>query len=134
MKYLINKTKMSLLNYYFIFFYLISLAVEQNLKPGPKENEDYPNISCGKSNPKKEKDCTKYGTDSGMLCCWVTKKKNSEEGKKCTLLSKKTAEDTFDLKGAKEFIDSYWSCGNKSFYLRTDISFIVILIVLTLLY
>ena len=37
--------------------------------------------------------------------CFVVglQKKNSEEGKKCTLLSKKTAEDTFDLKGAKEF-------------------------------
>ena len=125
---------MSLLNYYFIFFYLINLVVEQSTDPGPKENEDYPNIPCGKPNPKKEKDCTKYGTDSGMLCCWVTKSKNSEEGKKCTLLSEKTAKEKFKMSGEKEFKDSYWSCGNKSFYLRTDITFILILIVLTLLY
>ena len=125
---------MSLLKYYFIFFYLINLVVGQNGNPGPKENEDYPNISCGKPNPKKEKDCTKYGTDSGMLCCWVSRAKDSEEGKKCTLLSQKTAEEKFKLEGEKTFDTSYWSCGNKSFYLRTDISFIVILIVLTLLY
>ena len=125
---------MSLINYYFIFFYLINLVVGET---GPRESEEYPNISCGKPNPKKEKDCTKYGTDSGMLCCWVSKAKGSDEGKKCTLLSEKTANEKFhfkDSKGEKTFDDSYWSCGNKSFYLRTDISFIVILIVLTLLY
>ena len=115
---------------------MINLAVTSDTFP--EKGVDYPNISCGKPNPKKEKDCTKYGTDSGMLCCWVSQSKDSSEGK-CTLLSLNTAKDKFSINGAKEFIDEnknkeYWSCGNNSFYLRTDFFFVLILIVLSFLY
>ena len=103
-------------------------------KNGPQKDEDYPGISCGKPNPKKEKDCTKYGTDSGMLCCWVENQDKSSVAE-CTLLSQKTAEsENFGIKGIEEFDDKYWSCGNKSFHLNADIFFVLILIVLTLLY
>ena len=113
---------------------MIYLGVKAQAGNGPKKDIDYPGISCGKPNPKKEKDCTKYGTDSGMLCCWVAGT-DKVSGAKCTLLSQKTAEDnTYNFKGSKVFDDKYWSCGNKSFHLNADIFFVLILIVLTLLY
>ena len=127
---------MSFINYFLILFLMINLAVTADTLP--VNGTDYPNISCGKPKPKKEKDCTKYGTDSGMLCCWVSQSKDSSEGK-CTLLSLNTAEGKFKINGFKDFTDEsgkkeYWSCGNKSFYLRTDFFFVVILIVLAFLH
>jgi len=68
-----------------------------------------------------------------MLCCWVAESKEDTNGK-CTLFSQKTAEEVFNLKGEKKLGNEYWSCGNKSFYLRADIFFILILLVLTILY
>ena len=125
---------MSFINYYLILFIMINIGVNtQNEPKEPIEGESYPGISCGKPNPKKEKDCTKYGTDSGMLCCWVANNKDDTNGK-CTLFSQKTAEDEFNLKDKKQLGNKYWSCGNKSFYLRADIFLILILLVLTLLY
>ena len=61
----------------FLLIILIDLfqmfsAEDQNSPP--KKGTDYPDITCGKSKPKKPKDCTNYGTDSGMLCCWIKKK------------------------------------------------------------
>jgi len=86
----------------------------KNIAP-PKLDEDYPGIKCGKDNPEKEKDCTKYGTDSGMLCCYVTK---SNEDPFCTLLSSKKA-DEISLKDVQVFDNNErWSCGNKSFYIK----------------
>ncbi len=123
---------MSFINYFLILISMAYLGVKSD--SAPKEGEDYPGISCGKKNPKKEKDCTKYGTDSGMLCCWIAKQKGGEG--QCTLLSLKTCEEKFKFKGEKEFTEGndykYWSCGNKSFYLRTDI--FLILIVFALLF
>ena len=110
---------------------MINLVI--NSEKAPLKDIDYPGISCGKPNPKKEKDCTKYGTDSGMLCCWKAESREATNGE-CTLFSKTTAETLFNLKGADTLGSEYWSCGNKSFYLRTDIFFILILLVLTLLY
>ena len=45
--------------------------------------EDPPNVydelKCGKEDsPKKEKDCTKYGTGSGMVCCWISDESKSK--------------------------------------------------------
>ena len=92
----------------------------------PKLNEDYPGIKCGKDNPEKEKDCTKYGTDSGMLCCFV---KFSNETKICTLLNIDTAKSNdFNIKGTHTFDNGdYWSCGNKSFNLSMNIFVFLIL-------
>ena len=122
---------MSFINYYLILLIMINIGVSTQNEP--KEGESYPNISCGKPNPKKEKECTKYGTDSGMLCCWRADNKDDTNGK-CTLFSQKTLEDEFKLKGPGQLGRYYWSCGNKSFYLRKDIFFILILLVLSLLY
>ena len=73
-------------------------------------------LTCGKENPKKQTDCTKYGTDSGMYCCWVAQNENDENGK-CHLISLKKIERS-GIDGCAKFTDSYWSCGNFSSYIK----------------
>mgnify|MGYP007069974866 CR=1 FL=1 len=93
----------------------------------PKKGTHYPGIKCGKDKIKKEKDCTKYGTDSGMLCCYVKDYINNQEF--CTLLNHDTAKNTFEIHGEKNFstIAQYWSCGNKSIYIPINIILFLIL-------
>ena len=119
---------MSLKNNFILFAFLIAFNISNSQnKEAPKINDDYPNIVCGKKNPKKDTDCTKYGTDSGMLCCYVTK---SNEDPFCTLLSSKKA-DEISLKDVQVFDNNErWSCGNKSFYIKINIILIFILIFL----
>ena len=118
-----------------LIFIILLFVKAQDLQELVK-GQDYPDIECGKKNPKKEKDCTKYGTDSGMLCCIVSDKENYEGGK-CTLFSLAYAESLkFDNKGRKAFSVSeddgktyskkYWSCGNNSLYLNINIFLFVI--------
>ena len=76
------------------------------------------NLSCGKRNPKKQEDCTKYGTDSGMYCCWVAEDENDINGK-CLLVSKKKIEKS-GIDGCAQFNHSYWSCGNDSKILKMN--------------
>ena len=77
------------------------------------------NLTCGKDKPKKQTDCTKYGTDSGMYCCWVAKDENDEKGK-CYLISLAKIERS-GIDGCAQFSDSYWSCGNSSKYIKTNV-------------
>ena len=95
----------------------------KNLDP-PELGKHYPGIKCGKDNPEKEKDCTKYGTDSGMLCCYVNKTR------KCELMNENTAV-SFGIKPKNNFIGGeYWDCGNKSYYYNINIILFLILIFL----
>ena len=120
----------------FLLFFLIDLInvlpIRKLDEPNPTEptkpinGTDYPGITCGKKNPKKHKDCTKYGTDSGMLCCYV-----EIQGKNigCYLLSEKMAENK-KIKGSKTFLDGAnseeWDCGNNSNFLKIKLAFIFI--------
>ena len=98
--------------------------IKTDIKP-PQVNIDYPNITCGKKNPKKEADCTKYGTDSDMLCCYV-KRENAIPF--CTLLYINRAVE-LGIKDKKTYDDGeIWSCGNKSVYLSNNIFIVLILI------
>ena len=108
----------------FVFLISFNFIIAEEVEP-PIINVDYPNITCGKTNPTKQTDCTKYGTDSGMLCCWVSNEQ--KEGQFCTLLSYKaagekgiTGEKTF-TKGEEKY--RYWDCGNKAFYLNLNTLF-----------
>ena len=91
------------------------------------------NLTCGKENPEKEKDCTKYGTGSGMLCCWVSEDKNAKSayGDKCYLLPQNLAESTYGIKGDKNFTQvvkqgtKYWSCGNKSTFIQINLILLI---------
>ena len=106
------------------------IKTQDSQDDAPVKGKDFPDITCGKKNPKEPKDCTKYGTDSGMLCCWISKDKDSTDGK-CYLLSEKMA-DQKGIDGSKIFQNQnsdgykFWNCGNKSTYL--DINIFVILI------
>ena len=80
--------------------------------------QDEKRIKCGKDNPTKESHCTKYGTDSGFLCCWI--KNPSLE--RCGLMSYGEAKDK-GIKGTAtvkndDDVDTYYSCGNNSSYLK----------------
>ena len=107
-----------------IFLFINSLTFINNTfeDKAPKVGDEYPGINCGKKEPKKPEDCTKYGTDSWMLCCWVSNSKNNRENGECLLLSTKMA-NLKNLKGEKEFIESedskyYWNCGNDSSFIN----------------
>ena len=69
-------------------------------------------LTCGKSHPKEQTDCTKYGTDSGMFCCWRAQNENDNQGK-CILISLSKIERS-GIDGCAQFKDYYWSCGNFS--------------------
>ena len=95
----------------------------------------YDELSCGKSSPKKPKDCTKYGTGSGMVCCWISDV--AKNNGICRLVPDDTAreqgisgENTFSEEEA-EANKRYWDCGNKSNYIYFDM--VIILMFLFLL-
>ena len=75
-------------------------------------------LKCGKDNPKDQTECTKYGTDSGMYCCWVAKDENDSNGK-CYLISLTKIERS-EIDGCAQFTDSYWSCGNFGYYIKIN--------------
>ena len=85
--------------FFFISIFNYIIAESDN---APKIGEDCPNIRCGKNKPSKSSDCTKYGTDSGMLCCWYTESNTSTNGF-YTLLSENKAEEK-KINGDKTFI------------------------------
>ena len=110
-----------------LVFNYIKAEPEAEEKKKPEKGVDYPDISCGKANPTKETHCTKYGTDSGMVCCWV--KKTDESDAICTLISDKSAR-SHGIEGNKNYGDEYWSCGNKSFYIYLNMFLFFISILL----
>ena len=74
-------------------------------------------ITCGKKNPKKEKHCTKYGTDSGFVCC----SRKTSAGIECELRTFKWAENN-EIKGVKDFNNgTVIDCGNNSKYLNISL-------------
>ena len=110
------------------FISIINYIIAQNsIDEAPIVGVDCPSIPCGKNKPSKASDCTKYGTDSGMLCCWYSESNTSTNGL-CTLLSENKAKQK-EIDGDKTFIFGkykYWNCGNKSFYISSNIILIII--------
>ncbi len=91
-------------------------------------------ISCivcgkGKDNPSSEKQCTKYGTDSGFLCCYV---KYSNGTITCELMSYKKAEN-LGIKGKlTDDNGDYYSCGNSSTFVK--FTYVLIIFLLSILF
>ena len=109
-----------------IIIFSIHINLIKALDDPPVLGVDYPGISCGKKNPKKESDCTKYGTDSRMVCCSIEVSGN----KNCALFYDKRARE-IGISPEKYFNDgSHWDCGNRSFYLSINIILLLILIFL----
>ena len=96
----------------------------------------YDDLTCGKDKPKKPKDCYKYGTGSGMVCCWIS---NSEKTNgKCRLVPDQTAraqgisgEFTYGTEVEENL--RYWSCGNKANYIYFNLMIILLFLFLFLL-
>ena len=95
----------------------------------------YDELTCGKDNPKKPKDCYKYGTGSGMVCCWISDEALSNG--KCRLVPDNTAreqgispEHTFTASDVPSD-RKYWHCGNKADYIYFNL--VIILLFLFLL-
>ena len=111
-------------NKIFLFVMIINLCLNDDKQPPSYVGE----LICGKDKPKKETDCTKYGTGSGMLCCWIATDENDKNGK-CYLISESAANDA-GIDGKKTFTTSqlYFSCGNKSFYLNYNIIMILFIL------
>ena len=89
-------------------------------------------LKCGKEHPKDQTECTKYGTDSGMYCCWVAKDENDNNGE-CYLISLTKIERN-GIDGCAQFTDSYWSCGNFAYYIKINEFLFGILIFFFLLF
>jgi len=93
-------------------------------------------LPCGKEKPVVEKDCSKYGTDSGFVCCYI-KKLNSINNPICSLISYKEIDEIYHVHGksnvmveeingeTKEYI---FSCGNNSKYIKNLSIFLLLLI------
>ena len=109
----------------FLIIILIDIYTTSNyLNDVPPKREDYPGITCGKPNPQEPKDCYKYGTDSGMYCCWISGGEYDLSEGECQLLSHKMA-DKKNITGPTTFTQpgenkKFWSCGNKSYYLNIN--------------
>jgi hypothetical protein len=86
-------------------------------------------LTCGKNKPSKAKDCTPYGTGSGLLCCWVSDSSSSSNG--ACYLYPHNIKERFGVSGEKTFdttvtIDKtktnyFWSCGNKSSFININL-------------
>ena len=107
-----------------LFLSFISFFFCDDVKDNPPEIIS--ELKCGKSSPNKEQDCTKYGTGSGMLCCWVAEEKGKEGS--CYLIPETIADES-GINGEKQFENkTYWSCGNKSTFLNINIIIIVLIL------
>ncbi len=124
-------------NFVIIYFMIILIICtkssdEDPNEIAPKEGVDYPGIKCGKKNPQKPKDCTKYGTDSKMLCCWINDSQYNYDGGECQLLSEAMAKQK-NITGSRDFVygeKKYWECGNKSYYLYNKYKLFILFFVL----
>ena len=118
--------KLLLFSLLFNLFY----AVENVLTPP----DIYDALKCGEEdNPEDEKDCTKYGTGSGMVCCYISTldKKNA----RCRLVPDNLARER-NIKGSQTFPTytqtnaQYWDCGNNSNYIHQELFYILLLMFL----
>jgi hypothetical protein len=86
----------------------------------------FQNITCGKK-PTDSTKCSKYGTDSGFLCCYV---KDKDASPKCQLMSYKLAE-IMEIKGKKTIENgTYYSCGNSSSFIKITLFSLIFIFLL----
>ena len=93
----------------------------------------YNELTCGKDDPEEPEDCTKYGTGSGMVCCWISDVAKTKGI--CRLVPDDTARDQ-GIAGEKTFGSTvasdkrYWDCGNKSNYIYFNLAIILMFLFL----
>ena len=117
------------INKIILFCLLINIFISDDASTHP---DYYDELYCGKKNPKKPKHCTKYGTGSGMVCCWIGKDENTNG--KCRLVPDETARQ-HNISGVKTFNsaiadEQYWDCGNNSNYMFFNLVNILLFLIL----
>ena len=118
-----------LLNVFILFLALFNLSISADTPP-----TTYNDLTCGEENsPEDPEDCTKYGTGSGMVCCWISDVAKTKG--KCRLVPDDTARDQ-GIAGEKTFGSTvaadkrYWDCGNKSNYIYFNLAIILMFLFL----
>ena len=115
------------INKIFLIFLLFNLSFSQEPPTA------YDELVCGKKNPKKEEDCTEYGTGSGMVCCFISDE--NKKNRKCRLVPDDIARGK-GISGYNTFPDyskeneRYWHCGNDSKYLYLKLFNILLFLIL----
>ena len=119
-----------LLNKLILLLVLFNLSISADTSSHPKiQNE----LTCGEENsPEDPEDCTKYGTGSGFVCCWISDTKNSKGI--CRLIPDSVARE-HGISGSKTYTSSvdgknYWDCGNDSTFLIFKFAYIVLFLIL----
>ena len=116
-----------------LFSLLFNLFIsEESTKTPPKI---YDELKCGEEDsPEDEEDCTKYGTGSDMVCCYIstTDKKQA----RCRLVPNNIARDQ-NIRGKQTFTASsvdndkrYWDCGNSANYIYIQLLNIFLFMIL----
>ena len=117
-----------LLNVFILFLALFNLSISADTPP-----DIHDELTCGEENsPEDPEDCTKYGTGSGMVCCWISASKNSKG--KCRLVPDNIARQA-GISGTKTFtatskVDKYWDCGNDASFLLSKFAYLVLFLIL----
>ena len=118
---------------FILFSLLINLFIAEdgNNATPPEIVEE---LKCGEEDsPEDEKDCTKYGTGSGMVCCYISTldKKNA----KCRLVPNNIARER-GIRGSNTFPgygnvnEQYWDCGNNTNYIYIQLLNILLFMIL----
>ena len=95
--------------------FLILLLIIKLIKSS--DSEDFKSyITCGKK-PTDSTKCSKYGTDSGFLCCYI---RIQNEEPYCRLIEKKKAE-SLGIKGELTINGTYFECGNSDNYINISL-------------
>ena len=115
------------LNMFILFLALFNLSISADDPP-----QFYDALTCGEENsPEDPEDCTKYGTGSGMVCCWISDSKNSKG--RCRLVPDSTARE-HGISGTKTYTGysgkNYWDCGNDASFLLSKFAYLVLFLIL----
>ena len=119
-----------LLNKLILLLVLFNLSISADDQNPP---EVHPELTCGEEDsPEDPEDCTKYGTGSGMVCCWISDSKNSKG--RCRLVPDSTARE-HGISGTKTYTgdpngENYWDCGNDASFLLSKFAYLVLFLIL----
>ena len=121
------------INKLILFSLLVNIFLAEEAEKDPPTV--YDELKCGEEDsPKKEKDCTKYGTGSGMVCCYISSK--SKQNAKCRLVPNDLAKNS-NIHGTQTFTKTdvnenkrYWDCGNSANFIYIELFHILLFMIL----
>ena len=116
-----------------LFSLLFNLFISEDSTKDPPDIFD--KLKCGEEDsPEDEEDCTKYGTGSGMVCCYISTR--DKKNARCRLVPNNIAREQ-NIRGIQTFTKAgvdedkrYWNCGNSSNYIYIQLLNILLLMIL----